>query len=133
MASRVKASEPVPLGKIKLVCNSLWLKDSSKRQQNHFELAGIDDGVTRKSPLQKVGIVIGQIKPIQRNDVGAGVVKFQPAGVLTRAVGDASQVIGLQFVNPKRREWRQRSATLLSLPGVAENGVNAQLPTRQLS
>jgi len=59
-------------------------------------------------------------KARQRNDVGAGIVKLQPAGVLTRAVGDARQVVGLQFVEQSDGNGSQRSATLLSLPGVAD-------------
>src|SRR5207249_57250 len=53
--------------------------------ENDFELAGIDDETARERPLRKIEIIIGQVKIVEADRVGVGIVKFEPRATLSGA------------------------------------------------
>src|SRR5262249_15642525 len=69
--------------------------------EDDFKLTGIDDCTSRHGPGGEVCVSFGDVKVRERDDVGGGVIKLKPAGALTQMVGNAGQVVGLQFVQPK--------------------------------
>ena len=84
---------------------------------------------------RRLVVIVGQIKSVQGNVVGAGIVKFQPGSALAGAVGDAGQIVGLQFIDPQRREGRQRFAPRCSArpawPGRAPPAADSDSPWRR--
>src|SRR6478752_1699179 len=75
---------------------------------DYEELAGSDARSRRKLPLGQVRCVIAQIKAAQINGGALGVVQFDPRFVLAKVVGDAGNVVRLDFVDPKFRERIKR-------------------------
>jgi len=66
--------------------------------KDHFELAGLNDGVGWKVSLSKIGIGYRQAQVAKGHLVGAWIVKLQPATALAAAVGDPREIVSLQFI-----------------------------------
>ena len=72
------------------------------------KLSGVDDRIGRESPLRQARIIAAQKITAQSQHVGSGIVKFQPRIEVPRVIGEGVEVVGLNFIQPQRREGGQR-------------------------
>ncbi len=85
--------------------------------KDHLELTGINHRSRRKGPLCERGIIVGEIEAVQRDGAGAGVVNLDPGRGLAGAVREARQIVRLHFIDPQRRERRERGEHAVGLAG----------------
>ena len=78
-------------------------------RENNFELTWVDHGPGRERPLCEVHIIRRQIEARKGNDIRARVVDLDPGLTFAGGIRDAAHVLGLDFVNPKIRERRERN------------------------
>ena len=75
--------------------------------EHEAEFSRLQHRTRRERPLREVGVIVRQVIAGEAEDVGAGVVDFDPRFALAEVVRDPGHVIRLDFVQPNGGERGQ--------------------------
>ena len=70
-------------------------------REDDLEFAGVDHQAGGEGPLSEVRIIVRQVKPIEAEEVRAGIIELDPGIHFARAVGQSARMVRLHFVQPK--------------------------------
>ena len=89
------------------------------------KLARVNHCVGGKRPLSQARIIVAQKIRAELQPIGCRVVQFQPRIEVAQVIGDGAEIVRLNFIQPQRREGRQRRQHIVRRPrrGWVEDGL----------